>query len=411
MIYFEDLDLNYDILDALDVMCFSECTPIQELVIPRALEGHDILASAQTGTGKTAAFLLPVLELLSRGNARENSVNALILMPTRELVQQVDQMLEGFAYYQDTTWIPIFGGGDGINFAQQQRALKQGGDMAIATPGRLLSILRMGGDIDLSGLEFLVLDEADRMLDIGFYDDIMEIMSYLPKNRQTMMFSATYPDDVMKLAKKILYKPIELKIAVSKPAEGISQYVCFAGEEQKVLLLQQILHERKVRSIVFFASKDKVKNIYRQFYKSGIAVRQIHSDLTQEERTQAMLDYKNGKFDVLLATDLVARGIDVDGVELVVNYDVPLHYEDYVHRVGRTARAGGKGEAIMFVINKDRYRLKAFEKELGYQIKQLQIEGFKTIDHSCEFSKSDKKKPYRKNYKPRRNNDKSQETA
>ena len=238
--FFDELDINDDLLDALDIMNFVECTPIQERAIPLVLEGHDLLASAQTGTGKTAAYLLPVLELLSRGGSPENKVNALVLVPTRELAQQVDQLLAGFAYYQDTTWIAIYGGNDGVAFAQQQRALEQGGDIAIATPGRLLSLLRHC-KVDLSHVDFLILDEADRMLDIGFYDDIMEIISYLPKERQTLMFSATFPKEVEKLARQVLHNPAEVKIAVSKPAEGITQSVYILHEEQKLPLLLQLV--------------------------------------------------------------------------------------------------------------------------------------------------------------------------
>ena len=241
--FFDELDINDDLLDALDIMNFVECTPIQERAIPLVLEGHDLLASAQTGTGKTAAYLLPVLELLSRGGSPENKVNALVLVPTRELAQQVDQLLAGFAYYQDTTWIAIYGGNDGVAFAQQQRALEQGGDIAIATPGRLLSLLRHC-KVDLSHVDFLILDEADRMLDIGFYDDIMEIISYLPKERQTLMFSATFPKEVEKLARQVLRNPAEVKIAVSKPAEGITQSVYILHEEQKLPLLLQITDNR-----------------------------------------------------------------------------------------------------------------------------------------------------------------------
>ncbi len=402
---FEELDLNYDILDALYDMRFDDCTPIQEQAIPIALEGHDILASAQTGTGKTAAFLLPILEMLDRKGSADNSVNALILMPTRELVQQVDQMLEGFAYYQDTTWVPIFGGGDGINFAQQQRALQKGGDIAIATPGRLLSLLRMGG-IDLSKVEYLVLDEADRMLDIGFFDDIMEIVSHLPKDRQSLMFSATFPDDVAKLAKKILYNPKEIRIAVSKPAEAIAQYVCNVAEEQKVELLSKILKDRDGKSVIFFSSKDKVKRTYKEIAQSKMRVVQIHADLTQEERTQALLDFKNGKVDVLLATDLVARGIDVDGIDLVVNFDVPFHFEDYVHRIGRTARAGAKGEAIMFVSNRDKGKLRDFERNLSYQINILKVNGFDAKIEKETLKTKDKFRPRYKGRNPKRSSKK-----
>ncbi len=374
-------------MDALDIMNFVECTPIQERAIPLVLEGHDLLASAQTGTGKTAAYLLPVLELLSRGGSPENKVNALVLVPTRELAQQVDQLLAGFAYYQDTTWIAIYGGNDGVAFAQQQRALEQGGDIAIATPGRLLSLLRHC-KVDLSHVDFLILDEADRMLDIGFYDDIMEIISYLPKERQTLMFSATFPKEVEKLARQVLRNPAEVKIAVSKPAEGITQSVYILHEEQKLPLLLQItdnrvqstdnsqfstLNSQFNKGIIFASSKDKVRDLYHSLRRLGVKVAQIHSDLENAERTQTLLNFKNNKIQLLVATDVVSRGIDIDDIEFVINYDVPAQPEDYVHRIGRTARAGARGEGITFVTPKDKPRLDKIEKLLEKTIQRSQL--------------------------------------
>ena len=368
--YFDELDINDDLLDALDIMNFVECTPIQERAIPLVLEGRDILASAQTGTGKTAAYLLPVLELLSRGGSPENKVNALVLVPTRELAQQVDQLLAGFAYYQDTTWIAIYGGNDGVAFAQQQRALEQGGDIAIATPGRLLSLLRHC-KVDLSKVDFLILDEADRMLDIGFYDDIMEIISYLPKERQTLMFSATFPTDVEKLARQVLRNPAEVKIAVSKPAEGITQSVYILHEEQKLaLVMDMFAKQERGKGIIFASSKEKVRDLYHALRRSGLKVAQIHSDLENAERTQTLLDFKNNKIQLLVATDVVSRGIDIDDIEFVVNYDVPAQPEDYVHRIGRTARAGARGEGITFVTAKDKSRLDRIEKLLEKSIQR-----------------------------------------
>lgn len=389
--FFDELDLNDDLLDALDIMNFVECTPVQERAIPLVLEGRDLLASAQTGTGKTAAYLLPVLELLSRGGSPENKVNALVLVPTRELAQQVDQLLAGFAYYQDTTWIAIYGGNDGVAFAQQQRALEQGGDIAIATPGRLLSLLRHC-KIDFSQVDFLILDEADRMLDIGFYDDIMEIISHLPKERQTLMFSATFPAEVERLARQVLRNPAEVKIAVSKPAEGITQKVYILHEEQKLPLLLQITNNRVQitdnrlqitdnsqlstfnsqlsKGIIFASSKEKVRDLYHSLRRLGVKVAQIHSDLENVERTQTLLDFKNNKIELLVATDVVSRGIDIDDIQFVVNYDVPVQPEDYVHRIGRTARAGALGEGITFVTPKDKPRLDKIEKLLERKIER-----------------------------------------
>ena len=368
--YFDELDINDDLLDALDIMNFVECTPIQERAIPLVLGGRDLLASAQTGTGKTAAYLLPVLELLSRGGSPENKVNALVLVPTRELAQQVDQLLAGFAYYQDTTWIAIYGGNDGVAFAQQQRALEQGGDIAIATPGRLLSLLRHC-KVDLSKVDFLILDEADRMLDIGFYDDIMEIISYLPKERQTLMFSATFPAEVEKLARQVLRNPAEVKIAVSKPAEGITQSVYILHEEQKLALVMDMFAEQeRGKGIIFASSKEKVRDLYHTLRRRGLKVAQIHSDLENAERTQTLLDFKNNKIQLLVATDVVSRGIDIDDIEFVINYDVPAQPEDYVHRIGRTARAGARGEGITFVTPKDKPRLDRIEKLLEKSIQR-----------------------------------------
>ena len=368
--YFDELDINDDLLDALDIMNFVECTPIQERAIPLVLEGRDLLASAQTGTGKTAAYLLPVLELLSRGGSPENKVNALVLVPTRELAQQVDQLLAGFAYYQDTTWIAIYGGNDGVAFAQQQRALEQGGDIAIATPGRLLSLLRHC-KVDLSKVDFFILDEADRMLDIGFYDDIMEIISYLPKERQTLMFSATFPAEVEKLARQVLRNPAEVKIAVSKPAEGITQSVYILHEEQKLALVMDMFAEQeRGKGIIFASSKEKVRDLYHTLRRRGLKVAQIHSDLENAERTQTLLDFKNNKIQLLVATDVVSRGIDIDDIEFVINYDVPAQPEDYVHRIGRTARAGARGEGITFVTPKDKPRLDRIEKLLEKSIQR-----------------------------------------
>jgi len=370
---FEELDLNDDLLDALYDMRFETCTPVQELAIPKILAKRDLLASAQTGTGKTAAYLLPILELLARGGHHEDKVNVLILVPTRELAQQVDQLLEGFAYYSDVSWIAVSGGNDGVAFGQQQRAFEKGSDIVIATPGRLLSHLRFC-DADLSGIHYLVLDEADRMLDIGFYDDIMEIISHLPKERQTMMFSATFPPDVEKLAHNVLNNPEEVKIAVSKPADGITQGVYLLQETQKVPLILSLFGDQSYgKTIIFSSSKDKVKELYRELKRLKLSVAQMHSDLAQTERSQVMLDFKNNKIQILVATDVVARGIDIDDIELVVNFDVPMQAEDYVHRIGRTARAGAKGVGFTFVTPKDRFRFDKIERFIGKQIPRYQL--------------------------------------
>lgn len=361
---FYELNINDDLLDGLDAMNFVECTPVQERAIPLALEGYDLLASAQTGTGKTAAYLLPVLEQLSRYTHDEHKVNALILVPTRELALQVNQLIEGFAFYQDTSWIAVYGGNDGIAFSQQERALTQGCDIVVATPGRLLSLLRMK-EIDFSGIDYLVLDEADRMLDIGFYDDIMEIISHLPSSRQTLMFSATFPKEVEKLAREVLYDPKEVKIAVSRPADNIRQSVALIAETSKIDYIKHLFKDRqRGKSIIFVSSKDKTKEVYRALVRQKLNTAQMHSDLDQSERSKVMLDFKNGKVDILVATDVVSRGIDIEDMALVINYDMPAQSEDYVHRVGRTARAGAEGEAITLVSPNDHLRLRRLEKFL-----------------------------------------------
>lgn len=365
---FYELDINDDLLDGLDAMNFVDCTPVQERAIPLALEGYDLLASAQTGTGKTAAYLIPVLEQLSRYTHDENKVNALILVPTRELALQVNQLIEGFAFYQDTSWIAVYGGNDGIAFSQQERALTQGCDIVVATPGRLLSLLRMK-EIDFSGIDYLVLDEADRMLDIGFYDDIMEIISHLPSGRQTLMFSATFPKEVEKLAREVLFNPKEVKIAVSRPADNIRQSVALIAETSKIDYIKHLFNDRqRGKSIIFVSSKDKTKEVYRTLIRQKLNAAQMHSDLNQSERSKVMLDFKNGKVDILVATDVVSRGIDIEDIALVINYDMPAQSEDYVHRVGRTARAGADGEAITLVSPNDHLRLRRLEKFLEKQI-------------------------------------------
>lgn len=400
---FEELDLNDDLLDALYDMRFETCTPVQELAIPKILAKRDLLASAQTGTGKTAAYLLPILELLARGGHHEDKVNVLILVPTRELAQQVDQLLEGFAYYSDVSWIAVSGGNDGVAFGQQQRAFEKGGDIVIATPGRLLSHLRFC-DADLSGIHYLVLDEADRMLDIGFYDDIMEIISHLPKERQTMMFSATFPPDVEKLAHNVLNNPEEVKIAVSKPADGITQGVYLLQETQKVPLILSLFGDQSYgKTIIFSSSKDKVKELYRELKRLKLSVAQMHSDLAQTERSQVMLDFKNNKIQILVATDVVARGIDIDDIELVVNFDVPMQAEDYVHRIGRTARAGAKGVGFTFVTPKDRFRFDKIERFIEKQIPRYQLpEKVAKIAPKVEDKPAQKNKK-KKNFGKRRN--------
>lgn len=347
---FEETYLNDNILDALYDMRFEECTPIQEKCIPEILDYHDVMGVAQTGTGKTAAYLLPILSMLDEDDYPKDAINCIIMSPTRELAQQIDQAMQGFGYYLDgISSVAVYGGNDGSRYDQEMRSLRMGADVVIATPGRLLSHIRMG-NVDLSRVSFFVLDEADRMLDMGFYDDIMTIVKGLPQNRQTIMFSATMPDKIQTLARNILYKPVEVKIAVSKPAEKIKQsaYVCY--DTQKLPILRHIFStEEQKRIIIFSGKKERVKEINRELQKMKVNCCSMHSDLTQQERDEVMYLFKSGQKDVLVATDIVARGIDIDDIRMVINYDVPHDAEDYVHRIGRTARADRDGVAITLV--------------------------------------------------------------
>lgn len=370
---FDELLQNDDLLDALWDMHFDNCTPIQEQAIPAVIEGRDLLACAQTGTGKTAAYLLPVIDLLSTEKFPEDAVNCVIMAPTRELAQQIDQQMQGFSYFLPISSMPVYGGTDGYTYDQQRRSLKAGADVVIATPGRLLAHLSMGY-VDLSNVSFFILDEADRMLDMGFYDDIMQIVSRLPKERQTLLFSATMPPKIQQLAKNILNNPYEIKLAVSKPADKINQqaYVCY--ESQKLPILTSIFKQTPPdKVIVFSSSKLKVKELAKALRKEKYKIGEMHSDLEQMQREDVILDFKSGKINVLVATDIMARGIDIDDIELVVNYDVPREAEDYVHRIGRTARADRDGNAITFISDKEIGNFKKIEKFLEMEVEKAAI--------------------------------------
>ena len=351
---FEETYLNDNILDALYDMHFEEMTPIQERCIPEILDGRDLIGVAQTGTGKTAAYLLPILSMLDDGGFPKDAVNCIVMSPTRELAQQIDQAMQGFGYYLDgISSVAVYGGNDGNRFDQEMKGLKMGADVVIATPGRLLSHIRMG-HLDLSRLSFFVLDEADRMLDMGFSDDILQIAKMLPPNHQTIMFSATMPTKIQELARTLLNHPTEVKIAVSKPAEKIQQsaYICY--EPQKLGIVRSLFKAGELqRVIIFSGKKDKVKDITRELKHMHINCAPMHSDLSQAERDEVMYRFKSGQVDVLVATDIVARGIDIDDILMVINYDVPHDAEDYVHRIGRTARAQRDGIAITFVSQAD----------------------------------------------------------
>ena len=351
---FEETYLNDNILDALYDMHFEEMTPIQERCIPEILDGRDLIGVAQTGTGKTAAYLLPILSMLDDGGFPKDAVNCIVMSPTRELAQQIDQAMQGFGYYLDgISSVAVYGGNDGNRFDQEMKGLKMGADVVIATPGRLLSHIRMG-HLDLSRLSFFVLDEADRMLDMGFSDDILQIAKMLPPDHQTIMFSATMPTKIQELARTLLNHPTEVKIAVSKPAEKIQQsaYICY--EPQKLGIVRSLFKAGELqRVIIFSGKKDKVKDITRELKHMHINCAPMHSDLSQAERDEVMYRFKSGQVDVLVATDIVARGIDIDDILMVINYDVPHDAEDYVHRIGRTARAQRDGIAITFVSQAD----------------------------------------------------------
>ncbi|MCH5182341.1 MAG: DEAD/DEAH box helicase [Prevotellaceae bacterium] len=370
---FEDLPLNEDLLDALYDMRFENCTPVQEQCIPPILDGRDVIGIAQTGTGKTAAYLLPVLTLLKEKAHDPSAVNCLVIAPTRELARQIDQALQGFAYYMDINGVAIYGGNDGIRYEQERRSLSTGADIVVATPGRLITHLSLGS-ADFSRTTHLILDEADRMLDMGFYEDIMTIVKAMPDDRQTILFSATMPPKIAELARGIMNNPVEVSIAVSKPAEGIRQSVYLCREADKTRIIEHIFTLTKPERVIIFAgSKLKVKELNISLKRAGYNVEAMHSDLEQPERDRVMAGFKARQIDILVATDIVARGIDIDDITLVVNFDAPRDAEDYVHRVGRTARAGREGRAVTLVGEKDRIHLRDIEKLLEAEIPREEL--------------------------------------
>jgi len=390
---FDEFDFQPALLDAIDSMNFRECTPIQEQAIPVLLEGHDLIGIAQTGTGKTAAYLLPVLDKLSDGGYPENAVNCLIMVPTRELAQQIDQQIEGFSYFTNISGTAVYGGNDGIRFEQEKRGFAMGTDIVVATPGRLISHISLG-NIDLSKVSFFILDEADRMLDMGFYDDIMQIVKQLPAKRQNMLFSATMPDEIQRMARTILHNPVEVKLAVSKPADKILQaaYVCY--EAQKLPIIQSLFENNAPKRVIAFASsKLKVKEITKSLRRLGLNVGEMHSDLAQSERDDIMHKFRNGHINILVATDIVSRGIDIDDIDLVINYDVPHDPEDYVHRIGRTARAGAEGCAITFISLDDQTKFRQIERFLGKEVYKVPIPA--ELGEAPEYA-AERKKPQHK---------------
>ena len=370
--YFDELPLSDQVLDALWDMHFDECTPVQEKTIPVILDGQDVISCAQTGTGKTAAYILPLLTNLAYDDHDPDKLNAIIMAPTRELAQQIDQQMEGFGFYVPFSSVAIYGGNDGGSWGNQTSGITKGADIIIATPGRLLSLINIYSP-DFSGVKYFILDEADRMLDMGFYDDIMTIVRKLPKNCQKIMFSATMPKDIRKMARAIMNNPVEVKIAVSRPPEAIRQLAVELNETEKTSTIVDLVVGKKAlnKVIIFVGKKQRVKDLTHALRMKNIDARPMHSDLDQKEREAVMLDFRNGKVQVLVATDIVARGIDVDDIPLVINYDVPRDAEDYVHRIGRTARAENNGTAITLVSDQDKRFFQKIERFLHKQIQRL----------------------------------------
>lgn len=369
---FEELELDYDLLDALDDMGFVDATPIQEQAIPLILGGQDLIACAQTGTGKTAAFILPILHKLAENPTAD--VNTLVICPTRELAIQIEKQVQGFAYYVGVSSIAVYGGSGGDDFAQQKRALTQGSNVIVATPGKLISHLNLGY-VKFENVEHLILDEADRMLDMGFMDDIQKIISYLPKKRQNLMFSATMAPKIRTLANQILTKPEIINIALAKPAEGVLQAVYMTYDNQKTRLIHSLLSDKPEyeRILIFTSTKRKVSEIARSLKKDGFSVAGISSDLDQSAREKVLLEFKQKAIRILVATDILSRGVDIKDINLVINYDVPGDAADYVHRVGRTARASTTGVALTFVNPDDMFNFSRIEKLIETKIPQVPL--------------------------------------
>ncbi len=368
---FNDFNFDATLLEGLDAMGYTQPTPIQQQAMPLIMEGKDLIACAQTGTGKTAAFVLPILDKIVKSNA--GNLNTLIIAPTRELAMQIDQQIEGMAYFCGVSSIAIYGGNDGMAWDRQAKALKEGADIVIATPGRLIALLQ-SGDLKFNTLQHLVLDEADRMLDMGFSDDLKTIIKHIPNKRQTILFSATMPPKIRTLAAELLTNHEQINIAVSKPAAGIVQQAYVVYDNQKEKLLQQILTNEDYKSvIVFCGKKDKVHELYKTFNALKYSVKGFSSNLEQADREEIMRDFKGKRLRILIGTDILSRGIDVDGISLVVNFDVPPDPEDYIHRIGRTARAEKAGVAITFVNEKDQVRFAQIEALMGIDVTKMEV--------------------------------------
>lgn len=369
---FKDFNFNIDVLRGIEAIGFEKPTPIQEKAIPVIMQGKDLIASAQTGTGKTAAFLLPVIHKII-SQKKDDHIKALVIVPTRELAMQIDQQLEGFSYFTPISSLAVYGGSDGASFSIEKKALSQGADVIIGTPGRLIAHLNMGY-VKFQDIEYLILDEADRMLDMGFNEDIMKIIGHLPKVRQNLLFSATMPQKIRGLARKVLKNPEEISIALSKPVEKVLQVAYVLNENQKIPLVTHLLSTKRLRSIIIFCStKSSVKLLARDLKKSKLSVEEIHSDLDQKKREEVLLDFKNRKTNILVATDVISRGIDIEDIDLIINFDVPRDAEDYIHRIGRTARAEAEGIAITFIGEKEQNQFLSIEKLMDRKVTKAML--------------------------------------
>lgn len=369
---FTDFNFHPNLLEGIEASNYETATPVQEQVIPPILEGRDVIASAQTGTGKTAAFLLPVMNRLLQNHV-DGQTGALIVVPTRELAIQISQHIEGLSYFTHLSSIAIYGGSGGDNFVNEKKALQMGADVIVCTPGRMIAHLNMGY-VNMKGLQFLVLDEADRMLDMGFQDDINKIIKALPPKRQNLLFSATMPEKIRQLARKLLHNPAEINIAISKPPAKVVQKAFVVYEPQKLPLIKILLKQTPYKNaLVFCSKKQTVKQLRRELKQGGFTIEEIHSDLEQAQRENVLGAFTSGRVPVLVATDILSRGIDIDTIDLVINYDVPGDGEDYVHRIGRTARAEADGMAFTLVGEKEQNKFALIEKLLEKEVEKASV--------------------------------------
>ncbi len=403
---FTDFGFDERLMEGIEASNYENATPVQEQVIPLILQGKDIIASAQTGTGKTAAFLLPLINQIITDPQQNHSNTALVIVPTRELAIQIAQHMEGLSYFTSVSSIAVYGGGDGGAFVQEKKALSQGADVVICTPGKMMAHIKMGY-VKMSSLKYLVLDEADRMLDMGFYDDIMFIIKHLPAKRQNLLFSATMPPKIREMARQILHEPAEINISISKPNEKIVQEAFVVFEQQKIPLIKYVLKQKQFTSVLIFcSSKQSVKQLTRDLKHNRINADEIHSDLDQDKREEVLMLFKSRRLPVLVATDILSRGIDIDNIDLVINYDVPHDGEDYVHRIGRTARAAAEGTAYTFISPKEQRKFLSIEKLLGKAVPKAVVPTeFGEVPEYNTNPAPRSKGGGRNFFKPRRNND------